>query len=139
MLVWTVKVKYRPSVRKLQNRSAMPHQKTASPTQAASGLTRPDETFRVRTTAPTIPTAEATRIYMRLPWSDGVASGRRFVDSRSSTKSQTTALTTRSQRAAGGAAEKACTSATLPPAVPLPLVAAEITLVLAPAFDSVVP
>src|ERR1700689_4976998 len=117
----------------------MPHQKRKSPTHATSGLIRPDETLRVRTTAPTIPTMEATRMYMRLPRSDRVASGRRFVDSRNSTRSHTTALATRSQRAAGGAAVKGCTTATLPPAVALPLVAAEITLVLAPAFDSVVP
>src|ERR1700722_11183115 len=117
----------------------MPHQKTTSPTQAASGLIRPDETLRVRTTAPTIPTMEATRMYIRLPWSDRVASGRRLLDSRNSTRSHTTALATRSQRAAGGAAVKGCTGATLPAAVALPLVAAEITLVLAPAFDPTVP
>src|SRR5580658_10709513 len=138
-LVCTLNVKYRPRARKLQNRSAMPHQKTTSPTQATSGLIRPDETLRVRTTAPTAPTMEATRMYMRLPRSERVASGRRFVDSRNSTRSQTTALATRSQRAPGGAAVKGCTRATLPPAVGFPLVAAEVALVLAPAFDSVVP
>src|ERR1700727_965256 len=58
----------------------MPHQKTTSPTQATSGVIRPDETLRVRTIAPTAPTTEATRMYMRLPWSDRVASGRRLLD-----------------------------------------------------------
>jgi hypothetical protein len=70
--------KYRPSVRKLHDRSAMPLQKIASPIQAARPASRilVARTACEMTNAVSKPTAVASPKTMRLPRSDLTASGR---------------------------------------------------------------